>query len=235
MPHKYYIDALLASGLRELASGHFASAENAFRRMLDYPPAIGHSKPLICNEAIAYYHLGLVAEAVGKNEQARAWWQVAATQDFPHAHHWVSYRENEYFGALAALRLGEPSDPDGANLSQRRSGVLPLFPETFKGQDAASTPPGSLELPFPANHIADRLIEGYNPQAQPAGLDLPMFAQGWRNNLAAARGFQLLGKPAEAGHALDLAERAWGPSWVLKHTRNSLAPSYSTHANEAAS
>ena len=235
MPHKYYIDALLASGLRELAVGHFARAENAFRRMLEYPPALGHSKPLICNESIAYYHLGLVAEAMGKEDMARAWWQVAAAQDLPHGHHWVSYRENEYFGALAALRLGEPSAPYGANLSQRSSGVPPLFPLKSKGQDAASVPPSALGLPYPSDYIAERLIEGHNPQAQPAALDLPMFAQGWRISLAAARGFQLLGKPAEAGHALDLAERAWGPSWVLKHTRNSLTPSYSTQASETIS
>jgi Tfp pilus assembly protein PilF len=107
MHHKYYLDCLLAIGLEELARGHFAAAEHAFRRMLEYPEALNHGKPLWCNEAIAFYHLGLVAEALGKPEQARAWWRLAVEQDYPLPHHWISYRENEYFGALAARRLGD--------------------------------------------------------------------------------------------------------------------------------
>lgn len=107
LPHKYYLDCLLATGLRELQAGRFAHAEKAFRRMLRYPASLGHGKPLVCNEAIAYYHLGLVAESMGQEAKARALWMVAAAQDQAHAHHWISYRENEFFGGLAARKLDD--------------------------------------------------------------------------------------------------------------------------------
>lgn len=105
--HRCYLECHRALGLEALADGSLDVAKRHFDALLEYPEVLLHGKPKLENRAIGHYHLALWAEAAGNKEMARAQLREAADQPLPHAHHWISYRENEYFGALAARKLAD--------------------------------------------------------------------------------------------------------------------------------
>lgn len=105
--HRCYLECHRALGLSSLRSGDFHSAKSHFDALLEYPEVLLHGKPKLENRAIGHYHLALWALAVGEKNIASEQLREAAGQPLPHAHHWISYRENEYFGALAARELGD--------------------------------------------------------------------------------------------------------------------------------
>lgn len=105
--HRCYVECLLELGRRALARGDLDAARGCFERLLESPEPLVRGKPKVENVAAAHYHLALVAEQAGDRQAADRQFRLAVDQPYTEWHHWVSYRENEYYGALAARRLGD--------------------------------------------------------------------------------------------------------------------------------
>ncbi len=105
--HRIYKNSLTGLGEHALKEGDYDSAESYFRRMLDFPEAMNKGRGYYENESAGYYWLGKVAEFKGDFAKARIAWEKAANQPQTEYHNWPNFREEEYFQALAAAKIGD--------------------------------------------------------------------------------------------------------------------------------
>ncbi|MDO9541433.1 MAG: DUF5107 domain-containing protein, partial [Kiritimatiellia bacterium] len=94
---RYYQICCQALGLQALEKADFDTAEKWFKALFDHPEQLCKSRAYDENESLGHYHMGLLHEAMGHPGKARESFQKAVDQPFPHIHHWVSFRENEYY------------------------------------------------------------------------------------------------------------------------------------------
>ncbi|MBN1435791.1 MAG: DUF5107 domain-containing protein [Sedimentisphaerales bacterium] len=105
--HRCFVECCLALGEQALAKADFVTAQQWFSSIISPPESLVRGRPKIENLSVIYYNLALVAHAQNEDAKARKLLEKAVDQPLPSLHHWVSYRENEYYTALAARELGE--------------------------------------------------------------------------------------------------------------------------------
>lgn len=106
-----YVRARLLLGRRALDKGDAATAEAEFHAALNVPENLGEAKHLLANQNNIYYWLGLACKRLGKEEQARAWWERAASQKGDFQRMSVqSISDMTYWSALAHQSLGEDAE-----------------------------------------------------------------------------------------------------------------------------
>lgn len=101
--HEIFSTANIQKGRLELSARHFAQAEAAFARALEYPTNLGVGKPDKPSCEAAHYWLGESAMERGDTEKARQEWQIftgkAPDTDM-----------SKYYGALALEHLGQKAE-----------------------------------------------------------------------------------------------------------------------------
>lgn len=107
-----YTLSLLQMAKAALKKGQFADAEALLKRALVYPENLGEGKLEGTKDNHIYYHLGLAAEALGKKEEAKKYFEQAAVgTDEPAG---VMYYNDQpadmiLYQGLAYLKLGKIS------------------------------------------------------------------------------------------------------------------------------
>ncbi len=105
LSHRIYQECHIALGETALKNGNILTAERHFRALLETPEVLCKGISTYENQSAAYYFLGLCAEARMDLENATKYFKISCNADFPSPYHWMSFRENEYFAALAAGKL----------------------------------------------------------------------------------------------------------------------------------
>lgn len=180
---RYYQLCCQALGLQALDKADFDTAGKWFEALFDHPEQLCKGRAYDENDSLGHYHMGLLHEAMGQSGKAGENFHKAVDQPFPHINHWVSFRENEYYAALAARRIGDR--------------------ETFE-------------------KVVARLIECYDPDYSPAGVELSPFAVLYHPHLAAARGFMLQQDWEKALECVDRIETLYGKCWAADMTREEI-------------
>ncbi len=106
-----HVSANLAMGRRSLEAGDAAGALAFFESALASPPNLGEAKHLLAAKADIHYHLGLACEALGRADDAAAWFTQAADAEGDFADMRVcAFSRMTYYKALALRRVGRADD-----------------------------------------------------------------------------------------------------------------------------
>lgn len=101
----------LALGRKALSSGDVRSARSYFAAALTAPRNLGESKHIFMNQSDVHYWLGLAYDKLGKKDEARRHWELAASHagDFQNMSVRL-YSELTYYTARALEALGKKAE-----------------------------------------------------------------------------------------------------------------------------
>ena len=141
-PHRCYLECSMALGNKALLAGDYVVAEKYFSDTLEHPEQLLHSKANDENESAGYYHLGILYEKMGDMSKANEYYHIAVDQPTPNYFHKLSYRENEYYMALAAHKIGESHVYD--KIVKR---LIDIYDENFSARGVDFAPTAELYSP----------------------------------------------------------------------------------------
>jgi tetratricopeptide (TPR) repeat protein len=108
-----YIRARLLLGRRALENGDASIALDEFNAALDVPENLGEAKHLLANQTDIYYWLGVACSKLGKNEDAKAWWERATAHKGDFQQMSVrSISDMTYWNAISHQRLGKQAETE---------------------------------------------------------------------------------------------------------------------------
>ena len=99
-----YVNAYSGRGQKAYDEGDYRSALEDFEAALEYPTNIGVGKPVHPRDAQILYLVGAAYEAMGDVDQARPYWEQAASERHDR------WSELRYYEALSLQKLGSSDE-----------------------------------------------------------------------------------------------------------------------------